>query len=261
MSYILDALRKSERERQAGQTPGLPNLMTETRSRSPQRLIWIIAALGVINLVGVGYWVWVTWIRAPKSPATVVTSTAPLPDSTAAGHASALDQTPTPPPVITDPPGVFSPHPPQAPLQPLAQLPHESFSATQNHALTMVPSSIYPDPPVSRVPDDFDEVDREMEEEGDTRQASSEERVRPHPGVRAGAPALRDLPPDFQSRIPPFRITMFAYTENPEERFVIVNMKKIHAGEMLPGGVLLLEIQAENLLVEFDGQKFLIPRF
>lgn len=54
---------------------------------------------------------------------------------------------------------------------------------------------------------------------------------------------------------------MFAYTENPEDRFVIVNMKKVRAGEMLPGGVLLLEIQAENLLVEYDGQKFLIPRF
>jgi general secretion pathway protein B len=54
---------------------------------------------------------------------------------------------------------------------------------------------------------------------------------------------------------------MFAYSENPQERFVIVNMKKLVAGDVLPGGVLLIEIRAENLVGELDGQKFLIPRY
>ena len=54
---------------------------------------------------------------------------------------------------------------------------------------------------------------------------------------------------------------MFAYSREPAERFVIIDMKKYRTGDRLPGNLLLLEIQAENLLLELDGQKFRVPRF
>lgn len=85
--------------------------------------------------------------------------------------------------------------------------------------------------------------------------------VRPWPGVRPGTPDLRDLPLDFQERIPPLKISMFAYSREPSERFVIIDMRKYRTGDRLPGNLLLLEIQAENLLLELDGQKFRVPRF
>jgi general secretion pathway protein B len=84
--------------------------------------------------------------------------------------------------------------------------------------------------------------------------------VAAHTG-RNGIPYLRDLPPAFQERIPPFKISMFAYSRNPAERFVIIDMKKHRVGDQIPGGALLMEIQAENLLLELDGQMFLLPRF
>ena len=54
---------------------------------------------------------------------------------------------------------------------------------------------------------------------------------------------------------------MFGYSRVESERFVIIDMKKYRVGDQLPGGPLLMDIQAENLLLELDGQKFLIPRY
>lgn len=113
----------------------------------------------------------------------------------------------------------------------------------------------------SEVQDDAD-MERETEEEllADSR------RYEPEPGEslrlgKRGTPYLRDLPLSFQERIPPLKISMFAYSRNPAERFVIINMKKHRVGDPIPGGALLIEIQSENLLLELDGQKFLLPRF
>jgi len=118
-------------------------------------------------------------------------------------------------------------------------------------------------------PDEFDEADQELEREGEVMADAGRGRyaaepqvsIRRQPAIRSGTPDLRELPLDFQERVPPMKISMFAYSKNPAERFVIIDMRKYRAGERLPGGILLLSIQAENLLLELDGQKFLVPRF
>ena len=91
--------------------------------------------------------------------------------------------------------------------------------------------------------------------------AEPEVSIRQRPVIRGGTPDLHELPLDFQERVPPMKISMFAYSKNPAERFVIIDMRKYRPGDRLPGGILLLSIQAENLLLELDGQKFLVPRF
>lgn len=109
------------------------------------------------------------------------------------------------------------------------------------------------------------ELERETEEDLLADSRSFERTAQPSTiggrSGRNGIPHLRDLPLDFQERIPPIKISMFAYSRNPSERFVIIDMKKHRAGDQIPGGALLLEIQAENLLLELDGQKFLLPRY
>jgi general secretion pathway protein B len=68
------------------------------------------------------------------------------------------------------------------------------------------------------------------------------------------------MPAAFREHIPPFRISMYAYSKAPEERFVIIDMKKYRAGDRVLGGALLLEIQPDNLILELDGDRFRIPR-
>jgi general secretion pathway protein B len=336
MSYILDALRKSERERQAGQVPGLPNLVSDGDKKSARWLFWLVGLLLLINLGGVAYWLFlrpasqqerlqtpvtpppVTPVNsaelspAAKADQAVTTSVAnagvspqgqpsgvmavPVPASPASAQPLVQPAIPVIPAVpsapqavpsgvapgsVLPPPAVVAsvpgqpPTPVQAQTQPQLQsqtplapavpapttreLPYfpPEHSSTSRHSVARVPSA---------QEQDFDEVDAEMEADDErvadarTDNSQSQPSAVRH-GIRAGTPHLRDLPVEFQEKVPPFKITMFAYSKNPGERFVIIDMKKSRVGDRLPGGMLLLEIQSENLVLELDGQKFMIPRY
>ncbi|MHC1742525.1 MAG: general secretion pathway protein GspB [Syntrophobacteraceae bacterium] len=59
MSYILDALRKSEQERQRGTSPGLDAIQVAVR-RGPKRKIvwpWLLAAILTLNAVAFVWWI------------------------------------------------------------------------------------------------------------------------------------------------------------------------------------------------------------
>ena len=314
MSYILDALRKSERERQTGQVPGLPHLASGPPPAQPRWIFWLIALLLGINGLGLAYWLF--W-RPTPAPAPLVTASTPA--TTAPSLAASADQkpptlivnpgppapapTPAPPtaqpspPVMAPPPVQMAPAPapPVAVAQPATPPPPESLQATAPPAAAPPPetlpansgqpgrrkppaiSSSNPQesaavaprprqaPPVARYEA---REDAELEQETEAELLADARRYEPPPGSypagragKAGIPFLSELPPSFQERIPPIRITMFAYSRNPAERFVIIDMKKRRVGDQIPGGALLVEIQAENLLLELDGQQFLLPRY
>lgn len=312
MSFILDALRKSERERQTGQAPGLPQLMTETPKPPSRGWYAAIVVLLAVNLAVIAWWLLARQERVSHAPEPV---SAPAPQG-ASAPASAVDQpastaianpATSPPasaqPVVPSPiiapavpapsampmagavpaapipatPAAPTPMPPPAPAnrsaarQPAAEPRRPSVEEAPPGMTTR--ERPYPGPrhrsaPAPLVPADDDEeaagMDRD-DEPGRMAQApasgSTSVTVRPWPVVRPGTPDLRDLPLDFQERIPPLKISMFAYSREPSERFVIIDMKKYRTGDRLPGNLLLLEIQAENLLLELDGQKFRAPRF
>jgi general secretion pathway protein B len=294
MSFILDALRKSERERQAGQVPGLPHLASETPKPQP---LWLYAMVGVlllVNLAVVAYWLLTrqeTSPRAPKPAGAEASRAADQPIPTAIANPGLPTQAnvqapsaPTASPVVPTPAVAPPARTPPAPAA-VAIEPATPPSVPANHAAARrsatesrrelppapgpgVASRERPQPaprsrPAPYLPAGNDEpalagIDDETASQAE---ASSSVTVRPWPGVRPGTPDLRDLPLDFQERIPPLKISMFAYSREPAERFVIIDMKKYRTGDRLPGNLLLLEIQAENLLLELDGQKFRVPRF
>jgi hypothetical protein len=387
MSYILDALRKSEKERQAGQVPGLPDLVTETRQPSSPRWLWLAGfGLLLLNLAGLAYWLLhrqeptpppaevandpVSQPAVPARPAVatadqatpqppIVNTGIPAPNPVVPAPVAAPTPLPEPPPAtanvtppavapvpaappmqqapiaaapapVTTPPvataapvpvappvaatmpaptpqmqvpptpvgsaATLAPPatPPSAPVTPPVQTRKTpSGKAARTQPVTPPPVVAMP-PPVTTSPtytpprqarpparalpparparppaDEFDETDQELEREGDVMADAGRGRyaaepqvsIRRHPPIKGGTPDLRDLPLDFQERVPPMKISMFAYSKNPAERFVIIDMRKYRAGDRLPGGILLLNIQAENLLLELDGQKFLVPRF
>jgi general secretion pathway protein B len=391
MSYILDALRKSERERQAGQVPGLPNLVSDGDKKSARWLFWLLGLLFLINLGGLAYWLFLRpGQQQPQAPAVAASETGaagspvippaeapvnPVVISPAARADQALSTSmansglppqvqPTPPVAVTVPvspvpapsvqpavpavpvipsvmpavpvapqavptvvatapaptpaesvatvPPMQPPMPVQAHTQPQPQpqtpaaavtepppsIPPSATTPKSRKAPTVPRAMPEPSPSAAAVPapsttsrelpyfppenapsprqaparasraqeEDFDEMDAEMEAEGE-RLADARSYDRPSQpssvrhGIRAGTPHLRDLPIEFQEKVPPFKITMFAYSKNPAERFVIIDMKKRRVGDRLPGGILLLEIQSENLVLELDGQKFMIPRY
>lgn len=245
MSIILDALKKSERERQAGQVPGMSAVVSDSVSERPRWILWLGVLLAVLNAGGIGYWLYrehsASTLVPPKTNATPVEAPVPQKELTTS---SSAPQTQPPLADVTPPLTPIRVTPPPEPVQqrPMVPLPER----------LMPPAN---PPPLAH--EEEDPVDAELEAEGVAKSEALALRNR----VGSGLPMINDMPEAFRSRIPSFRITMFAYSENPQERFVIVNMKKLVAGDVLPGGVLLIEIRAENLVGELDGQKFLIPRY
>jgi general secretion pathway protein B len=87
MSFILDALKKSEAERQRQNTPGFANVPVAGAARSQHKWIWLVMLLLGINLVallGVLY-------MANRDPVSVVAPTTVMPGSTEQSAASFSD--------------------------------------------------------------------------------------------------------------------------------------------------------------------------
>jgi general secretion pathway protein B len=60
--------------------------------------------------------------------------------------------------------------------------------------------------------------------------------------------------------MPELRLDMHAYAAKPQERFALINMKKVHEGETLPEGVRIESITPDGVVVSRNGTKFLLPR-
>lgn len=285
MSYILEALRKSERERRSGEVPALPAVVAEPPPRSRPWMAWLVAGLLLFNGVGLTY-VWMHRKAAapavPSSPAPAVAAQAPIaPPAPPKSPAAAADVPPSGiivhqvAPPVAEPAATPQPRPPQpmaparrAEAKPLAGVsPPAAKPKSKPSVKADVPSpglagrqpapavnpteekltAIRPPAPIAAPPFQPEPADEE-------RPARSEARH------RSDIPLLREMPREFRERVPEFRINMHAYSKEPGERFAIIDMKKYLAGEQIPGGMVLREIRTDGLVLDMDGTRFRVAR-
>lgn len=284
MSYILEALRKSERERQAGQTPTLAALVPEPPPRRRSWALWLVAGLLVLNGAGLAYLLLAgrgktpPSVAAPPPPASpsatgksAGTDSAPGTAIAVTGPAPVGTQSPprTPPPAKPAPKPLQVPHP--VPVAPKADLvpppvaraikpapkPRSSLAGTRDGEFPELPES--PEPaelPAGRVerrslpplaPPVF------------SRPPQPEAAPAP-PADHDAMPWLDTLPAAIQQRMAPFRITLYAYSSVAAERFAIINAHKYRVGDRVAGDALLVDIRADSLVLELDGLRFRVPR-
>jgi Type II secretion system protein B len=113
-----------------------------------------------------------------------------------------------------------------------------------------------PQPVVEPAPQYGGEV-RSLEREAGTTDARPTPAA---PGDAGAAAALDAMPPELQARMPPLHLDAHAWSEDPAQRFVIINLKRRVAGDALDGGVTLVEITADGVIVEFEGRRATIAR-
>lgn len=151
MSYILEALKKSEQERRLGHVPDI-SVLQEAPARAPQRWQrWLLAAL-LVNLLVLLIVAWRPWARpaapVPTQAATERKAAEPaMEDAGSPPAVTAQDVTPLPPPVTTTaiepaPVAAAAPSPEPAPraVEPVSALPPEAprwqdLPADQRNAL------------------------------------------------------------------------------------------------------------------------------
>lgn len=78
--------------------------------------------------------------------------------------------------------------------------------------------------------------------------------------VRQDIPFLNDLPLAFRQSLPKFTVNVFVYAQQPEDRFVMIDMVKYKAGQHTKNTMVIKKILADSLVVVYQNQTFKIKR-
>jgi len=240
MSFILDALKKSENDRQRQSSPAL----FEVKVAAPRRSfpLW---AVGLAVLLGVNVLFLLWFVLRPPAPAS---STAP---ATAASEVagSQSSSSSTPPGMVTVP--ATSTYIP-------AGAPPAITSAGGNGSIdagVVAPSSAPPlaeEPMLSgqepSVPPDYDARDY--------RPAITPSQANAVAAARRESVPSRDEVLAQGTQLPELRLDLHVYDADPAKRFVFVNMRKLREGDSLPEGVRLDVITQTGAKFSFRGTQF-----
>lgn len=238
MSFILDALRKSDQQRLRGAPPTL--LTAPALVAAPRRPAYWVQGLIAAVLVIAG--VLIGWLRPwqselPAVPEPVLQASAPMP---------AIPQAPSAMPQVPTPPVQVSAVPPPAASVPAVAAPTQvdAAVATAQPTATTATAGVGPQS-APRAP------------------AGSSVAAVKTPETRAPARAvpqetltLRDLPLSVREELPEMRVLLHMYSPRREKRFVTINDRTLQEGESPAPGVTLDEITPDGMILSFKGYRF-----
>ena len=231
MSYILDALRKSDQQRQRGAAPTL--LAGQATTIAARQNFPLGYGLFAIALVAAG--IFIGWLRPWQSePATRAAQPA------IATSAETSPRQATPSPAATAP--AQSAEPPLATTPPLAQptLPLQPAPAPAAiKAVVRAPAEREPRSAPQRNPDS----------------------APPRSGAALAAPVpvvilMAELPVAIQQELPPMSVSVHAYSGKPKDRLVGINNRLLHQGDSLAPGLTLEQITPDGMIFSYKGYTF-----
>lgn len=211
MSFILDALKKSETDRQQQGSAEFAGIPTRPQSTSVPRWLWIVGLLLAINLcVLVGLLLRPNPVASPLSAPSREIAATPLPADdrsrpTFAEQVAAAQQ--NPPTRQADLPVTEA--------QETLQEPIRSVLISQDPAAVPA-SSLYP--------------------------------------------TIQEVRTGGSIDVAELHLDIHVFSPEPEDRFVFINMSKLHEGSKLTEGPVVTEITPNGVVLQHQGQHFLLPR-
>lgn len=235
MSLILEALRRSEAERRRGVAPGLLDAAPPVRRAA--RPLWPIALAGLLaGLALAGAVAW--WLvsradgpsaGAPRAEAHGTSSTPPREVATREGSPPAI---PSPgqdeerQTLAADAPQPASPAPiPSNPAPAIATLPPSAVSLPRAS-----PADSPPAPPAAATGRPDDALD------------------------------LAGLAPGQRAALPPLRVSMHVFADDPARRFAIIDGQRWREGDRLATDLQLVEIRRDGLRFDWSGRPLWLAR-
>lgn len=266
MSFILDALKKSELERQRQTIPGLMD--AEPPKRRPRFPLWAIA---LVVLLGVNLAVLlVVLLRSAPSPAHAIPTREPPLASMPVGS----------PPAAASAPAVSAPAETPATLAPrVAESPPAAPPGrAAKHFSPLDSAPVY----APEIPADNDAVAAGAgnERSSDTSRSATLGRAAPagaSPGRGAHArdpvliadedkaneevlPTIGEIDLSGQPALPDLHLDVHVFATNPADRFVYINMQKYREGSALADGLTLERIRRDGVVLNYHGLRFVLPR-
>jgi general secretion pathway protein B len=229
MSFILDALKKSESDRQRQGGPALFEVkVAPRRSALPP---WAIAIV-VLFVANLGVVMWLL-LRHATAPAELVPPPIAISPSAAA------------------PVGVVS-----APVA--ASMPAPAAASTATSALpaatpTVTASERGSPPPAPEPAANSDDYAPAAEPP-----APGASRVQR--GTSAGVPLYQQLAATPGNQLPQLRLDLLAYADKTQDRWVMINMHKLREGDSLPEGVQVERIAPDGVVLSWHSTQFLLTR-
>jgi general secretion pathway protein B len=266
MSFILDALRKSEHERQRQTGPALVEVAVAAPKPKPNRWASAAIALLVVNLVAIGVLLIHKAKDEPSSAATdpaaaaaapaepqATASAAPAATAPAPAAQASISQT-LPGPTVATPPPVLRPAETTAAgtRNPLEDEVSGLAPAMEQEAA--LAAAAPPPGPAAVTP---------------SRRGSVVYQSLPEAGLApADAPAptaaTNNLPraDDMTARgaLPELRLELHVWSTKPQERFVFVNGRRYREGDSTADGATVEEITREGVIMNSGGNRFLLSR-
>lgn len=248
MSYILDALRKSDQQRRLGGVPGLPaaSVVAAVPERSPLLLQGLLVVTLIIATVTT-----IAWLR-PWSPVPAMVAISAV----KAPPLSPLSQSPQ----NQIAPAVL----PQAAALPAAEVPRLAPATAPAPAAAPIPAVVAPlaprKPSASPVPDTYRPAPAPVATRpARAAMAKADEPAGKLPSDEAPRPnsvASSVLPASIRKHLPPLTVAVHAYSDTPQERLVSINGRMLREGDTLAPDLRLEQITPEGMIFTFRGYRF-----
>jgi general secretion pathway protein B len=223
MSSILDALKKSERQRSLGRDLIFRNA---SPNAAPRLTVFAVAVLATLLLLAVAIGALLFSLREPELPPAAATSAeAPATVSgTGADPVNTMATTVPAPAARTETvPALDSQAPARIQTTPSLEKP----TRTRAHSAADVPGTA----------------------------------ADPRPVTGTGeAPWLSSLPQAFRSSLPPLAVNIHVYSPEQSQRILYINNRPVQQGERIEGGVVVEEIVHDGVVLQYRGQRFKLPR-
>lgn len=249
MSFILDALKKSENERQRQVGPSLADVqVTQRRTDKP----WWVVAVGALLVLNLGVLLVVLMRDGDARP-----SAPPAATQSPTTNAPATDARP----------GTQAPLPASASRLPRGNPAVDASTNPAVHALAdeagTYDSGVAPDadpqlsaaatvpegPPMVR-PIEAPAVAPAAVQPAAQAQVAQDQEVLPTPQTLAAS----------GTALPDMHLDIHVYAPRPADRFVFVNMRKYTEGQALKEGPTLERITPDGAILNHQGLRFLLPR-
>jgi len=268
MSYILDALRRADAERERGAVPGLQSQQhtiaeDDAATTRPRRLVWVVAASS-LALVAVLAWAFLGG-GGSTSRSSIEGSVVPAPLPVLPSAQAPL------------PAAVGTAAPPGSGTATVPPIPQAMAPATAPPIETRAAPAAVPMPATRPTPAAMSErpqaPSRAAPVERATTRSSGEARPPQQRGADASAPAASataaapnagaarvytqaELPEEIRRDLPKIVIGGSSYSGDAASRMIMVNGQVFHEGDRLAPGLVLERIRQKSAVLSFKGWQY-----
>jgi general secretion pathway protein B len=253
MSFILDALRKSDQQRQRGSAPTLLTAQAAAIGTKRPSLMAYGTLGGVLLATGIV----IGWLRPwqervapvpPSPPKPISTPSRPEPET--AQRPSAAPSAPAPQAAVPD----KSPSPgadaiPKSSGQQEAGTPASAQTAKTVPEQRPKQATEKPRAPLSQAVAISSRPPQPAQVPAVNADGSSGASEQPPPW-------MTELPVEVQRDLPAMHVMVHAYSARPADRLVGINNKLLHEGDEVAPGLKLEQITPEGMVLNFKGQVF-----